>query len=647
MPAGRQGNLFNRLSQLSRSLHALRLVGMTIILSLFIATNPTVAKAENNFTTDYHIVYSPLENELTRATLKVTLTNTTTQFYASSYKMQLGFTDVTNLTASDPEGPLKPVITRTNEGYMLDLTFNKKAVGQGDSLTFTINFDTKEVARKHGKIWELNVPGIANPEEFRSFVVDVKVPPSFGKPTYIKPHQVNGDTLTFTKGQLGKSGISIAFGDSQLYAFGVMYHLQNKNLFPVKSEVALPSSNNYQDVYISGMEPTPDNVRVDRDGNWIAEFTLMPTAQIDVDVRGNVAVKLKPETEELSLNDYAFYTREQKYWETSDPKIQELAQKLKTPRAIYDYVITTLKYDFSRVGQTTTRLGAAEALKNPDAAVCREFTDLFIAIARAAGIPAREVDGFAYTENPRQRPISVSQDILHVWPQYYDKEKKTWVMIDPTWGSTTGGVDYFTMLDNDHVAFVTKGVSSIAPLPAGAYKLGSGNGLKDVAISFAENVPHADPEVMLEPVLPSTAVAGFPVKGKVIVKNTGSSLVPSQLFTVNSPDLTPHDQVYQFPAVPPFGTVDVPVAFHATSFLTNADTRLTIRYNPNPVEPTAGQAVLGASTSDKDVSVVSRDMKVAPFFMTVWGIGGFIAVFTLIILIVAAKSGRLPLFRKK
>ncbi len=36
-------------------------------------------------------------------------------------------------------------------------------------------------------------------------------------------------------------------------------------------------------------------------------------------------------------------------------------------------------------------------------------------------------------------------------------------MIDPTWGATTGGVDYFETLDFDHFAFVVKG-KMIAPL---------------------------------------------------------------------------------------------------------------------------------------------------------------------------------------
>ena len=112
-------------------------------------------------------------------------------------------------------------------------------------------------------------------------------------------------------------------------------------------------------------------------------------------------------------------------------------------------------------------MGALSALNNPTSAVCLEFTDLFVALSRAAGIPAREIDGYAYTNNAHDRPLSLTEDVLHAWPEYYDFDKKAWIMVDPTWGNTTGGIDYFNALDFDHIAFVIKGENSGYPIPAG------------------------------------------------------------------------------------------------------------------------------------------------------------------------------------
>src|SRR5690606_25707322 len=138
-------------------------------------------------------------------TMNITLTNKTSDYYASSDTIKLGFESLTNVSASDPDGAIHPKITRTEEGNTLELSFNKKVVGKGKALVFTINFDTADIARRQGEIWEINIPGIADPSSFEHFNVEVRVPESFGEPTYIKPSQTD-KKLLFTKEQLGTSG---------------------------------------------------------------------------------------------------------------------------------------------------------------------------------------------------------------------------------------------------------------------------------------------------------------------------------------------------------------------------------------------------------------------------------------------------------
>ena len=76
-------------------------------------------------------------------------------------------------------------------------------------------------------------------------------------------------------------------------------------------------------------------------------------------------------------------------------------------------------------------------------------------------------------------------DVLHSWPEYWNEDKKTWIPIDPTWGNTTRGVDYFNKLDLRHFAFVIHGISDVKPFPPGSYKLGA-NPEKDVYVSFGQ-----------------------------------------------------------------------------------------------------------------------------------------------------------------
>ncbi len=536
-----------------------------ILFVLFLFIFPSRVLAASNFNTDYHVTYTVDEQGIAHAVVNGTLTNTTLQYYATSYKIQLGFDAISNVQAKDAQGLITPQVIKNSDGYVIALNFNHQAVGLRNKQQFSITFDTPTLAHHYGRIWEIDIPGISNPEDFSTFVVELKTPLSFGTPAYIKPQQAS-NSLTFDKQTLGKSGISLAYGDLQVYNFQLTYHLRNPNLYPISTQIALPPSTNYQDVSITNIDPTPTNVVEDKDGNWLAKYHLSSAQNMDILVKGNVAIHLDPKQVSQTPSDLSDYVKPQQYWEVGNTTIQQITTQLQTPQAIYAYVSNKLHYDFARVTGDKPRLGALKVLQNPNSAVCREFTDLFIALARAAHIPAREVDGFAYTDNPRQRPLSLEKDILHVWPEYYDSQRRTWIMIDPTWGSTTGGVDYFNTLDFDHFAFVIKGESSVSPIPAGGYKFTNDPVSKDVQIAFAAEPPDEKPLFSLKSMLPEISIAGLPIQGKVLIKNNGSAYIPGQILYLSSNIFAPHEQTLQTSGVPPFGILAVPVTFSQPMF---------------------------------------------------------------------------------
>lgn len=457
---------------------------LLVLVAYYILLTFSATAVSKNFKTSYDVTYAINEDGITNVLFKINLSNLTSQYYASSYKLTVGLSQINNLAASDPNGKIIPKVLKTEDGQSIELVFNKKVVGITDSLSFSLSFDTKEVSQKQGHSWEVNIPRFSNQESFENFVVHIKTPSSFGPPTYIKP-KPKTNNLDFTKEDLGKSGISLGFGDTQYYSFGLTYHLSNKHLFPIVSEIAFPPSTNYQDVVIDSISKKPASVIKDRDGNNLGKFALSPSEKFDVKIRGRIKVFLYPKKELLKNTDEEVYLKQKPYWE-KDQKITDLARKLKTPEAIYTYVVNALTYDFTRVTGNSPRVGAKAILENPHSAVCLEFTDLFIALSRAAGIPAREVDGFAYTQNKKQRPLSLVKDVLHAWPEYYDRKQQAWIMVDPTWGNTTGGLDYFSLLDTNHIAFAKRGVSSTYPIPAGGYKPEELKNVKDVEITFTE-----------------------------------------------------------------------------------------------------------------------------------------------------------------
>ena len=236
--------------------------------------------------------------------------------------------------------------------------------------------------------------------------------------------------------------------------------------------MALPPDTAFQHIVYTAIDLNPTRLMMDADGNWIATFSVNAQKDLTVTATGIATLFLKPTMQSEPVQDLKQYLKEQPFWETNDPQVQLLAKKLKTPRAIYDYLVQNYDYDYQRLALgDQRRRGSAEALQTPANALCQEFTDTFIAIARAAGIPARELNGFSYTENTKLRPAKLTNDLLHAWPEYYDEERKLWIPVDPTWGKTTNGVDFFNKLDFSHIVFVIHGSSSEKPYSAGMYKV--------------------------------------------------------------------------------------------------------------------------------------------------------------------------------
>ena len=412
--------------------------------------------------------------------------------YAKKYTLSLENLTPLNIEVKGKEKPLNFSETKENNSTKIEVFLDDPAIGKGQKNDFSISFDVNDLSTRTGKVWELSIPKLSGEDIFRSYEVILDVPSSFGNEAYISPKpyfekQENSRKLYyFKKDALVKTGITAGFGNFQVFSFSINYHLENPLNRAANTTITLPPDTAFQKVYYGSINPRPEKVELDTDGNWIATYNLSARERIDVQVVGSVQIfSSKRAFLQPSVNSLQENLLPNKYWQSDDPEIKKIAKELKTPQKIYDFVIKTLNYDYKRVKPNVKRLGAKNALLNPDSAICMEFTDLFIALSRAAGIPAREVDGYAYTENPKVQPLSLIADVLHSWPEYWDKNQSAWIPIDPTWGNTTGGVDYFNKLDLRHFVFVIHGKDTDKPYAPGSYKLGS-NPQKDVFVNFSK-----------------------------------------------------------------------------------------------------------------------------------------------------------------
>ncbi len=534
------------------------IVGLVLFLLLSFVSP---LKAQEYFTSDINTTYTVEDSGITKIKNDITIQNLVSDVYAISIGLDLDGVKPINPKALDDKNiPLSIDTQEKNGQYELKITFPDPVVGIGNKRNFTVTYDDKQLAVKTGEVWEISAPKISPKAAINSYNLILRIPISFGDEAYISPTPSSKEIIdnlrvyTFSKDALMQSGVSAAFGKFQVFNFDLTYHLENPLREKAQVEIAIPPDTSYQKVIYDDLIPKPDNILVDADGNWLAKYYLEPRQRVDIKATGYVQMFSQAKSKNpLSTEEKQIYTRRTDYWQTDDPKIKELAQQLKTPRAIYDYVTTVLKYNYDRVKPNVERLGATRALQSPNDAICMEYTDLFIALSRAAGIPAREVNGYAYTENPDIEPLSLVSDVLHSWPEYYDEKQQLWIPVDPTWGSTTGGVDFFNKLDLRHFAFVVHGVDPLKPYPPGSYKLGA-NPQKDIFVHFASlpDVRVSVPQVVITVAkpLPFTRVSG-----KVEILNPGKVAIYNENLNVSF-DNNPIIKNKTLLIIPPYSKYD-------------------------------------------------------------------------------------------
>lgn len=566
-------------------------VTLAVFLLVFIgrlASSPSLAAAE--FTTAYDVAYTVFENGQTEVVQNVTLTNNTNDLYVSDYTLTVGSGEVTNVKASDKKGPITPQVKKGKNQTEIKVTFNDRVVGLGSRLFWTLSYDSGDTASKKGDVWEVIISKLTSQPEISRYTVKIVIPKSLGPELYTSPATAvptsdsSNYTYTFSKEQFEKTGIMLAFGQSQKFSFKLTYHLKNPYLLPAVTKIALPPDIlGLQQIVFKNISSPPSQVELDTDGNYLATYKLKGREEREIYLEG-LAFVFHPQRDllksglfsDLPQNLVRAYTQKQKYWETDDPLIKGKAAKLvnreKTvavnAKNIYDFVASYLSYSPERIKGDLVRLGAKEALGNKEKAVCMEYSDLLITLLRRAGIPARGLEGYAFTENETLRPTVA--DALHSWVEVYIP-KVGWIAVDPTWGSTTGGLDYFTKLDTNHIVFAIKGTSSETPYPAGTYKL-SPEQAGDIQVEFYKGTTKADtsPKIKVDFKIPGTAPSGLPFTGKAKVSNLGKETAFGLEIALKGQS----EKKYRLGTLPPFGLKEIEFSLRQPNFLKSAKLKI-------------------------------------------------------------------------
>jgi len=140
-------------------------------------------------------------------------------------------------------------------------------------------------------------------------------------------------------------------------------------------------------------------------------------------------VEMTPNVSAGILKDREIWLGPERFVESDHSMIQTLAQELKRSsaeegaRGIYDWVQGNLHY----AGYLEEQRGALRALRERRGD-CTEYADLVVALARAAGIPARALGGYVSEWDFTPRPLD-----YHNWAELYIND--AWRIVDAQKGN--------------------------------------------------------------------------------------------------------------------------------------------------------------------------------------------------------------------
>lgn len=170
----------------------------------------------------------------------------------------------------------------------------------------------------------------------------------------------------------------------------------------------------------------PFQIITDPSGNQVLHFefeNLAPYATRIITIKANLQVSASANP--IGAEPQAVDLSPERYIESDHPAIRRAAAALRqtdaieTIKAIFDRVARTVRYS----GYAAEDRGALYALEHKKGD-CTEYMDLFVALCRANGLPARRMGGYISPENG----VIKARD-YHNWGEFY--EDGTWQIADP------------------------------------------------------------------------------------------------------------------------------------------------------------------------------------------------------------------------
>jgi len=511
------------------------LIALFCVVIFGLSAVPTQAQTPS-YSADYDFTFTPSQEGSLEVNLDIHLKSLRGDLYINEFSLTFPKNFISgSISAQDSNGPVEFVRSEIATGMRIVFKFNEPNEQKTEHF-FTLKYSLSGLFSQKGFVKEAILP-LVQTDSNSKVHVELLLPVTFNDTLSIskpKPSHIEGTRIIWD--DVKTRTIYAVFGQSQVYSAHLTYNLENSTIFKKAQQIALPPDTLYQKMYIDSISKEPARTFIDDDGNFIAEYNLEPKQKLKIEVATKIEVFTKAQDD---MREYILmlFEKQKKYLLTEHdlwkigPLIQnESVANLKNAKDIYTYVVDQLSYSFTKINTGNKRLGAKTVLEHPSIAVCTEYTDAFIGLAREKGIYAREIQGYGYSTKQNIRPLSLLTDVLHAWPEFYEPAQNMWIQVDPTWEDTSG-IDYFTGFDVNHIAFAIHGKDPISPLPAGFYKTMAS---KDVEVNISNKKPINKPRLAITAELPSSVSTETSSNGTITIKNTGNSTFHNLKLEVSS-----------------------------------------------------------------------------------------------------------------
>jgi len=511
-----------------------------LLLSLFFKTN-TLAQTDISASSSFYHIW---DGESLDTTIYLVLSTQSSSTVITYYTVTIPQADITpKIFSINRNKELEPTIHRTKDDTSLVIDLEQTPIYPDRPLTLKITYTTKLTEETPSLL--SSVVDTQTKDFFFTYPTS-KGDVSWSSSPVIKTERKGDSTQIQTETPNGNF-VKVTFGSDIVYKFVISKTITNLENDIRVSEILLPVNNNYQNILIDKISPLPDKAYKDIDNNYILQYSVAPQSNLSITVDGYIFMKsstnpfeIQPNIENISLweiNNASLTRHINRYLKSNGMEISDTfsdIKELKTTEErallyqnLYRYVIENLQPNIQSVGSLSgsDRLGGQEVLVNQNLSTSEDYIDSIVSLYRYFKIPARFVIGYITGISNYD-----SNGIYHYWAEYYDSDKKNWVIVEPFFEDYSKTSLYGKDM-KEHVTLIYRYSNPYTP------KLNFFSE-EDFKIELVKDIPEVKNSIKLDVILQPYKISDPYLVGYISIKNTGNTVLDSFNITESNPDLT-------------------------------------------------------------------------------------------------------------